>query len=112
MKNSNISIVKVAFICFYVSISAVAVDSNTVHQCIVDDTPVKLTVFVARLSERLPLGEYDGHSQVLEGGDVEESSVLIVLDVLVVDMLSYVETMGDTGTGNITGTVEEKLGLA
>ena len=47
MKNSNTSIGKVEFSCFYVSMSAVAVYSNTVHQCIVDDTQVKLTVVVA-----------------------------------------------------------------
>lgn len=56
-------------------------DSNTV-----DNTQVELTVFIAWLSERFSLGEDDGHCQVLEGGDVEECSVLIVFDVLVVDM--------------------------
>ena len=45
-----------------------------------------LTVLIARLSEGLPLGEDDGHDEVLERGDVEECSVLVVLDVVVVQL--------------------------
>jgi hypothetical protein len=48
---------------------------------------VILTVFVTGLSEGLPLGEDDGHDEVLEGGDVEQGGVLVVLDVVVVLLL-------------------------
>ena len=43
-----------------------------------------LTVPVAGQPEGLPLGEDDGHGQVLEGGHVEQRGVLVVTDVLVV----------------------------
>lgn len=44
-----------------------------------------LTVLVARLPERFALGENNGNNEVLEGGDIEEAGVLIVLDVMVID---------------------------
>lgn len=47
-------------------------------------------VLVAGLSEWFSLGEDDGHSQVLEGGDVEEGGVLVVLDVFVVVCTCYI----------------------
>lgn len=44
----------------------------------------RLTVLVAWLSKGLSLGENDSHSQILEGGDVEEGGVLVVPYVFVV----------------------------
>lgn len=62
-----------------------------------------LTVFVAWLSEGLPLGEDDGHDEVLEGGDVEQGGVLVVLDVVVV--LRGVVFRGEVGMGGrVAGT--------
>lgn len=61
-----------------------------------------LTVLVAGLPEGLSLGEDDGNSQILEGGDVEEGGVLVVLDVFVVVRGRYVQA--EAGAGNITGT--------
>lgn len=43
-----------------------------------------LTVLVAGLPERFPLGEDDGNDEVLEAGDVEEAGVLKVHDVVLV----------------------------
>ena len=62
-----------------------------------------LTVPVAGLSEGLPLGEDDGHSQVLEGGDVEEGGVLVVLDVFVVVRARYIQAVREAGAGGIAG---------
>lgn len=58
-----------------------------------------LTALVAGLSEGLPLGENDGHGQILEGRDVEEGGVLVVPDVLVVNIGLIAR-----GTGNVAGT--------
>lgn len=60
-----------------------------------------LTVLVAGLSEGLPLGENDGHSQILEGRHVEKGGVLVVLDVLVVHvgLVSF-----GRHPGNVAGT--------
>ena len=63
---------------------------------------MRLTVLVAGLPEGLSLGEDDGNSQILEGGDVEEGGVLVVLDVFVVVRGRYVQA--EAGAGNITGT--------
>ena len=65
-----------------------------------------LTVLVAGLSEGLSLGEDDGNSQILEGGDVEEGGVLVVLDVFVVVRGRYVQA--EAGAGNITGTTGDE----
>ena len=62
------------------------------------------TVLVAGLSERLPLGENDGHGQILEGGDVEEGGVLVVLDVFVVVRARHIHALRGTGVGNVAGT--------
>lgn len=51
---------------------------------------ISLTVLVAGLSEWFSLGEDDGHSQILEGGDIEEGGVLIVPDVFVVDRSRHI----------------------
>lgn len=61
-----------------------------------------LTVLVARLSEGLPFGENDGHRQILEGRDVEEGGVLVVMDVSVVNV-RLVPAVRGTGAGDITG---------
>lgn len=67
---------------------------------------MRLTVLVAGLSEWLSLGEDDGNSQILEGGDVEEGGVLVVLDVFVVVRGRYVQA--EAGAGNITGTTGDE----
>lgn len=70
-----------------------------------------LTVLVAGLPEGLPLGEDDGHSQVLEGRHVEEGGVLVVTDVLGVHVgLVHVgrQTGNVAGTTRGAGTVEER----
>lgn len=43
-----------------------------------------LTILVARLPERFAFGENNGNNEILEGGDVEEAGVLVVLDIVVV----------------------------
>lgn len=68
--------------------------------------PVSLTVLVARLSEGLPLRENDGHNQILEGGDVEEGGVLIVLDVFGVGRAGHVQAV--RGTGNVAGAAGDQ----
>lgn len=64
-----------------------------------------LTVLVAGLSEGLPLGENDGHSQILEGRHVEEGGVLVVSDVLVVHI--GLVSVGHW-TGNVAGTTKQE----
>ena len=70
--------------------------------------PASLTVLVAWLSEGLSLGENNGHSQILEGGDVEEGGVLIVPDVFVVVRGCFIKAPRETGSRDITGTAGEK----
>lgn len=65
-----------------------------------------LTALVAGLSEGLPLGENDGHGQILEGRDVEEGGVLVVLDVLVVNIGLIARR-----TGNVAGTSRGEGGV-
>lgn len=43
-----------------------------------------LTILIARLPERFALGENNSNNEILEGGDIEEAGVLIVLNVVVV----------------------------
>lgn len=64
-----------------------------------------LTVLVAGLSKGLSFGENDGNSQILEGGDIEEAGVLIVLDVF---GARCVIAMGEIGAGGITGTAGQR----
>lgn len=63
-----------------------------------------LTVFVSGLSEGPPLGENDGHHQVLEGGNVEEGGVLIVPDVFMVNRCGHVQAAIEPGPGAVAGT--------
>lgn len=74
---------------------------------------IRLTVLVAWLSKGLSLGENDGHSQILEGGDIEEGGVLVVPDVFVVVRACHVLAVRETGAGNITGATggEKKEGV-
>lgn len=44
-----------------------------------------LTILVARLPEGFALWENDGNNEILEGGDIKEAGVLVVLDVVVVN---------------------------
>lgn len=67
-----------------------------------------LTILVAGLSERFSLGEDDGHSQVLEGGDVEEGGVLVVPDVFGVDRSCHVLAERETGAGNVAGAAGQR----
>lgn len=60
------------------------------------------------MSEGLPLGENDGHSQVLKGGDVEEGGVLVVPDVFVVVGGGYIHAVRGSGAGHVTGTTGEE----
>lgn len=60
------------------------------------------------MSERFSFGEYDGHSQILEGGDVEEGRVLVVPDVFVVVRACYVQAVRGTGAGDITGAAGDE----
>lgn len=64
---------------------------------------IGLTVLVARLSEGLPFGEHDGHSQILEGGHIEEGGVLVVPDVFVVVRTRHVRAVRGSGAGNVAG---------
>lgn len=43
-----------------------------------------LTILIARLPERFAFGENNSNNEILEGRDVEEAGVLIVLDVVLV----------------------------
>lgn len=45
-----------------------------------------LTILVAGLAERFPLGEHNGNDEILEAGDVEEAGVLKVHDVVLVHL--------------------------
>ncbi len=70
-----------------------------------------LTVLVAGLSEGFPLGENDGHSQILKGGDIEEGGVLIVLDVFGVWQVCLIQADRGHRAGNITSaTGDERRG--
>lgn len=57
-----------------------------------------LTVLVAGLPERFPLGEHNGNDEILEAGDVEEAGVLKVHDVVLVHLraivVGFVEVRG------------------
>lgn len=67
-----------------------------------------LTVFVSGLPEGPPLGENNGHHQVLEGGDVEEGGVLIVPDVFMVNRCRHVQAAIEPGPGAVAGTAGEE----
>lgn len=62
-----------------------------------------LTVLVAWLSEGFSFGENDGNSQILKGGDVEETGVLIVPDVFGVVSGCCVLALGEVGAGHVAG---------
>lgn len=53
------------------------------------------TIFVARLSERFPLGENNGNDKILEAGNVEEAGVLKVLNVVVFHLCAIMERFID-----------------
>lgn len=71
-----------------------------------------LTVLVAWLSEGLSLGEDDSHYEVLERGDVEEASVLVVLNVVVVQLFGLIVLLREVGErGQVAGTITHRQQL-
>lgn len=65
-----------------------------------------LTVLVARLPEGFAFGENDGDNEILEGGDVEETGVLKVLDVVIIHFccvdsghVQVIRVIADAGSG-------------
>lgn len=67
-----------------------------------------LTVLVAGLSERFPFGENDGNSQILKRRHVEETGVLVVLDVFGAVGTGCVLAVKETGAGHVTGTAGQR----
>lgn len=65
-----------------------------------------LTVLVARLPEGFSFGENDGDNEILEGGDIEETGVLKVLDVVFIHFcvvefghVQVIRVIADAGSG-------------
>lgn len=71
-----------------------------------------LTVLVAWLSEGLSLGEDDSHYKVLERGDVEEGSVFVVLNVVVVQLFGLIVFLRHVGErAQVAGTTTQRQQL-
>lgn len=50
----------------------------------------KLTVFITGLTEWFAFGKNNGNNEVLKAGDVEQGSVLVVLDVVFINLCGVI----------------------